>query len=101
MDRPDDIKTLQDAMARADAEFSLRGGTARPKWIEGTTNEAYWEIEATLPNRKEPSIALSRIILTESRFHCAEFTLRKPILSPEERETYLAKLKRAKLTGGK
>jgi len=100
-DRPDSIKTMQDAISRADAEFSLRGGTFRPKWLEGSTNDGYWEFEETFPNQKEPVVALERIILTESRFHYAKFLLRKPVLKPEEREKYLAKLKRVTLAGGK
>jgi len=101
MDRPDNMRTLEDAINRADAEFSLRGGTAKPKLLERTTNEEYWEVEESSPNQKWPSISLSRVILTDNRFHCVEFTLRKAALSRDEREKYLGQLKRATLAGGK
>ena len=101
IDRPEFVKTLDDAEGRAEAEFSLRGGTVKRLLLEQSASERYLQVEELTPDRKEPSVSLSRVILTEDRLHCAAFTLRKPALTAEEREKYLSYLKSAKLIGDK
>lgn len=100
-DRPENIHTLDDAEARAEAQYSLRGGKVKRHLIEQGANERYSEAEESSPERPETSVSISRIILTDTRFHCAEFTIRKPALTNEERDKYLARLKSAKLVGKK
>lgn len=98
-DRTENLNSLDDAAARAEAEFQLRGGTTQRHLIEQTGNEAYYESSVTSPDYTGPAVSLSRAILTEKRFHFAEFTVRKPALTPEEKERYLALLRQATLVG--
>jgi hypothetical protein len=98
-DRPENVHSLDDAEARAEAQFSLRGGKVKRHLIEQSLNERYSEAEESSPKHPETSVCLSRIILTDTRFHCAAFTLRKPALAADERGKYLDLLKSAKLVG--
>lgn len=100
-DRPENVRTLDDAVTRAEAQFSLSGGRVKSHLVEEGVNEKYLEAEESSSERTGISVSLSRVILTDTHFHCAKFTLRKPLLTPEEKAQYLAWLKSARLVGGK
>jgi len=101
MDRSEKLNSLADASARADAQYDLRGGTARRHLLERSANEEYWQIEVVTPRGKVNWVTLCRLTLTETRIHCAEFGFRKAGLTTNEKDTYLAYLKGAKLVGNK
>jgi len=100
-DRNERSSSLEQVWARAEAEFGLSGGKAYRRLLDRKGNEEYWEIEQSSSGGKRKTVLLCRLILTQDRFHFAQFMFSKARLTEVEKSNYLACLRSGQLVESK
>ena len=100
IDRPAEVKTLEDALARCESEFVLKGGRVETTLLERTENDAIWEFVLTA-NQRAPMAGLLRIVLTPQRMHGILGRPRTRTMSADAKREWVERLKRATVVGSK
>jgi hypothetical protein len=100
LDRPPEVKTLEDALALCESEFVSKGVRVKILLLEQTEDDAIWEFVLTA-NRRVPMAGVLRIILTPRRIHGIMGGPRTRSMSVEEKWEWVNRLKRATVVGSK
>ncbi len=97
MDRTEKVGTIQEAIARLQATGALRERTVDVQRLEQTETEAILETHVRARNGQLWSSGVTRVVLTAERFHALDYKCRGAMLSPPEKEEWIARLKKVKL----